>query len=244
VKPIIRIAMWSGPRTISTAMLRSWGNRADCHVVDEPFYAYYLDRTGLDHPGREDIVRSRPTDWRVVAEDVTSGSLPPGKSVSYQKHMAHHLLPEIDLSVLDGLRHAFLVRDPAELLRSYAKVRGRPALDDLGLARQVQVFERFGGPVVDARDILEQPEPMLRALCTELGVGFDPAMLHWPAGPRDTDGVWAPYWYDGVRASTGFAPHRPPTEEVPAALLPLLERCRPYYDTMAAHRLSVRPPMS
>lgn len=234
----VRIAMWSGPRNISTAMLRAWGNRHDCHVVDEPFYAYYLARTGLDHPGRAEVLRSQPTDWRTVAAQLSDEPLPPGKSVAYQKHMTHHLLPEVDRSALDRLRHAFLIRDPAEVLVSYAKVRGEPTLDDLGLAQQVELFERFGGPVVDARDVLERPEPMVRALCRALGVGFDAAMLHWPAGPRDTDGAWAPYWYDGVRRSTGFARYSPPGDQIPAALQPLLERCRPFYETMAAYRMT------
>jgi Sulfotransferase domain len=230
--------MWSGPRNISTAMMRAWGSLRGTHVVDEPFYAFYLDCTGLDHPGREDILRSQPTDWREVAEAMTRGSLPEGATRQYQKHMTHHLLPEVDPSALDGLRHAFLIRDPAEVLVSYAKVRGEPTLDDLGFPQQVALYERFGGPVVDARDVLERPEQMLRALCGSLDVEYDEAMLHWEAGPRPTDGVWGPHWYDGVWRSTGFAPYRPPQESVPARLQPLLERCRPYYDTMAEHRLS------
>jgi hypothetical protein len=230
--------MWSGPRNISTAMMRAWGGRPDTHVVDEPFYAFYLDRTGLDHPGREDILRSQPTDWREVAEALTRGPLPGGATLLYQKHMTHHLLPEIDPSALDGLRHAFLIRDPAEVLVSYTKVRGEPTLEDLGLPQQVALYERFPGPVVDARDVLERPEPMLRALCAALEVEYAEGMLHWEPGPRPTDGVWGPHWYDRVWRSTGFAAYRAPLETVPARLQPLLDRCRPYYDTMAAHRLT------
>ena len=230
--------MWSGPRTISTAMMRAWENRPDCHVTDEPFYAYYLHRTGLDHPGRDDVIRSQPTDWRTVAADLTQGELPAGATIHYQKHMAHHLLPEVDRAALDGLRHAFLLRDPAEVLISYAKVRGQPTMDDLGLAQQVELYERFGGPVIDARDVLERPEPMLRALCAALDVEFDRAMLSWPAGPRATDGVWGRHWYDGVWRSTGFGPYRPPAGDVPGHLRRLLDECRPYYDTMAAHRMT------
>ena len=233
-----RVAMWSGPRTISTAMMRAWGSRAGAQVVDEPFYAFYLHRTGLEHPGREEILRSQPTDWREVARTLTSGPLPAGTSLLYQKHMTHHLLPEVDLSALGGLRHAFLVRDPADVLVSYAKVRGEPTLEDLGLPQQVALHQRFGGPVVDARDVLEQPERMLRALCAALGLGFEEAMLRWEAGPRASDGVWGPHWYDVVWRSTGFAPYRPSSEEVPDRLRPLLARCRPYYDTMAADRLT------
>ena len=235
--PAARIAMWSGPRNISTAMLRSWDNRSDCAVVDEPFYAFYLDRTGLDHPGRSDVLSAQPTDWRVVARELVAGPLPDGATVAYQKHMTHHLLPEVDRGALDGLRHAFLVRDPAEVLVSYAKVRSDPTLEDLGLPQQVELFERFGGPVVDARRVLQDPASALRELCEALDVPFDGAMLAWPAGPRPTDGVWAPHWYARVQASTGFSPYVPPTEPVPDRLLPLLERCRPYYDALAPYAL-------
>jgi hypothetical protein len=232
--------MWSGPRNISTAMMRAWENRPDCHVVDEPFYAYYLQRTGIDHPGRDDVLRSQPTDWKVVADRLTQEPLPAGVTVFYQKHMTHHLLPEVDRSALDSLRHAFLVRDPAEVLVSYAKVRGEPTLEDLGLPQQVELYERFGGPVVDARDVLEHAEATLRALCAALGVDFSASMLSWPAGRRDTDGVWSPHWYDAVWASTGFTSYHPPTAEVPARLEPLLDRCRPLYEAVAAHRITAR----
>ncbi len=219
-------------------MMRAWENRPDCQVVDEPFYAYYLERTGIDHPGREDVLRSQPRDWRVVADRLTREPLPGGATVFYQKHMTHHLLPEVDRSALVGLRHAFLVRDPAEVLMSYAKVREDPTLDDLGLPQQVELYQRFGGPVVDARDVLEQPEATLQALCAALDVEFSPAMLSWPAGRRDTDGVWGPHWYDAVWRSTGFAPYQASTAEVPARLEPLLHQCLPLYDAVAAHRIA------
>lgn len=230
--------MWSGPRNISTALMRAWGSRRDCQVVDEPFYACYLRRTGLDHPGRDDVLGSQSSDWRDVAAALTRGPLPAGTAVCYQKHMAHHLLPEVERAALAGLSHAFLIRDPAEVLVSYAKVRGDPTLDDLGLRQEVELYERFGGPVVDARDVLQRPESTLRALCAALGVDYDPAMLSWPAGRQDTDGVWGRHWYDSVWRSTGFADYRPPAGELPERLRPLLEQCRPYYDTMAAGRLT------
>ncbi len=233
-----RIAMWSGPRNLSTALMRSWGSRRDCHVVDEPFYAYYLDRTGLPHPGRDDVLASQSNDWRAVVETLTRQPLPDGKTVLFQKHMTHHMLPEVDLSTVDGLSHAFLIRDPAEVLMSYAKVRGEPTLEDVGLPRQLELYERFGGPVVDARDLLRDPAAILSRLCAALDIAYDPAMLSWAPGPRPTDGVWAEHWYAGVRASTGFDRPRSSTVDVPVALRPLLQRCRPYYDTMAQHRLT------
>jgi Sulfotransferase domain len=230
--------MWSGPRTVSTALLRSWENRPDTVVVDEPLYAFYLDRTGLAHPGRDEVIASQPTSWRAVIQQLTCGPLPPGRSVCYAKHMTHHLLPEVDRGALAPLRHAFLIRDPAELLASYARVRATPTLDDLGIWQQAEIFDRFGGPVIDSRDLLDRPEPVLRALCTALGVPFSARMLHWPAGPRETDGVWAPYWYESVWRSTGFGQSRPRQQALPAHLAGLAEQCRPYYERLHAHRLT------
>ncbi|WP_246081715.1 HAD family hydrolase [Nocardioides litoris] len=231
-----RIAMWSGPRNLSTAMMRSWGNRADCTVVDEPLYAAYLTTTGLDHPGRDEVIASQPTDWRAVCAELTAGAV--GTPLQYQKHMTHHLLPGIDRGALGGLQHAFLVRDPERVLTSYAKVREAPTLEDLGLPQQVELFERYGGPVVDAADVLRDPRATLGALCAVLDVAFDEAMLTWPAGPRETDGVWAPHWYAGVEASTGFGAESPGAgDSLPDHLQPLLERCRPCYDALAPYRL-------
>jgi Sulfotransferase domain len=238
--PATRIAMWSGPRTVSTALMRAWENRPDTVVADEPLYAFYLDRTGLDHPGRDAVIASQPTDWRVVLDRLTGDPLPPGAVISYAKHMTHHLLPEVDRAALAPLRHAHLVRDPRELLASYARVRAEPTLADLGLAQQVEIFETFGGPVVDSRDLLTDPEGTLRALCRALDVPFDVGMLSWRAGPRDTDGVWAPYWYGSVYASTGFAAYRAPAEPLPARLEPLARRCLPYFARLHAYRISNR----
>jgi hypothetical protein len=235
---VARIAMWSGPRTISTAMMRAWENRPDTEVVDEPLYGFYLARSGVPHPGADDIMRSMPTGWQEVLNQLCSAPLPDGKTVYYQKHMTHHLLPEVDRDALRGLRHAFLIREPRSLLASYARVRAEPTLADLGLAQQLEIFRLLGGPVVDASDVLRQPRAMLGALCDALGVGFDPAMLAWPAGPRPTDGVWAPYWYDGVWKSTGFGPYRERSADLPPALEPLAAECRPFYDEMYAQRIA------
>jgi hypothetical protein len=229
--------MWSGPRTVSTALMRSWENRPDTVVVDEPLYAFYLDRTGLDHPGRDEVIASQPTGWRTVLARLAD-PLPSGASIGYAKHMTHHLLPEVDRAALAPFRHAHLIRDPRELLASYARVRAEPTLADLGLRQQAEIFETFGGPVVDSRDLLTDPEGTLRTLCHALGVPFDGRMLAWPAGPRDSDGVWAPYWYDSVRSSTGFAPYRPPSTALPARLEPLAEQCQPYFDRLHRHRVT------
>jgi hypothetical protein len=230
--------MWSGPRTVSTALMRAWENRPDTVVTDEPLYAYYLSRTGLDHPGRAAIIASQPVDPRTVLEQLITAPMPNGAVISYVKHMTHHLLPEVDWAALAPLRHAHLIRDPRELLASYSKVRTEPTLDDLGIRQQAEIFEAFGGPVVDSRDLLADPEGILRALCRALEVPFEDRMLAWPAGPRDSDGVWAPYWYDRVHASTGFTAYRPPSEALPVRLEPLAERCLPYFSRLHEYRIS------
>jgi hypothetical protein len=232
----IRVAMWSGPRNISTAMMRSFGERPDTVVVDEPLYAHYLDVTGIDHPGRDEILASQPRRWQDVAAELT-GPLPGDPAVQYQKHMTHHLLPEIDRGWLGGLTHAFLIRDPAHVVASYARVRGEPTLEDLGFPQQAEIFASFGGPVVDSADVLRDPAGTLGRLCTELGFAFDPAMLTWAPGPRPADGVWAPFWYDAVNASKGFAAYDPRPAVVPDRLVHLVEAARPYYAELARHRL-------
>ena len=232
--------MWSGPRTLSTALMYSFGNRADTVVVDEPLYGYYLAATGIEHPGRDEIIASMPSAWEDVVRRLAHGDLPQGKTVFYQKHMTHHLLPEVDRGALGGLRHAFLIRDPRRLLASYAKVRETPTLADLGLGQQAEIFRLYGGPVVDAADIAARPGETLTALCHALRIPFDEAMLAWAAGPREFDGVWAPYWYASVRASTGFAPRPGPGQDsvdLPAELEPLAARCQVFYEELAAHRL-------
>lgn len=235
----VRIAMWSGPRTLSTATMRAWENRPDTVVVDEPLYAYYLAATGLDHPGRDAVLASQPTDWRTVVGSLTTDELPDGATISYQKHMTHHVLPEVDLGALEPLTHAHLIRDPRRVLASYAKVREQPTVADLGVAQQVALHRRFGGPVIDSDDLLRDPEAVLRRLCAALGVPFDAAMLSWPAGPRRTDGVWAPYWYASVEASTGFGPYRgSDVPDLPGRLAALADECRPHYEELAAQRLT------
>lgn len=230
--------MWSGPRTVSTALMRAFQNRPDTAVADEPLYAFYLARTGIDHPGRAEILRSQHNDWQVVLNSLTHGPVPGGRTVFYAKHMTHHLLPEVDRRALAPLRHAHLIRDPVDLLASYTKVRSAPVLADLGITAQAEIFEEFGGPVLDSRDLLADPAAMLRALCAALDLPYTDAMLSWPAGPRESDGVWGRYWYESVWRSTGFGPYRPATQPLPARLNTLAEQCRPYYERLHAYRLT------
>lgn len=240
----VRICMWSGPRNISTAMMRAFENRPDCAVSDEPFYAAYLAETGLDHPMRNEVLTSQPTDWRAVATAL-AGPAPGGAAVWYQKHMTHHMLDGFGLDWADGAVNAFLIRDPARVLASYVVKRGEVTLADIGVERQRDLFEREADrlgappPVVEGRDVLADPAGTLGRLCAALGIAFDPAMLAWPAGPRDSDGVWAPAWYDAVERSTGFGP--PPDETAPPVLSDDLRRiadaARPHYERLVAFRL-------
>jgi hypothetical protein len=238
----VRIAMWSGPRNLSTALMRAWENRPDTVVSDEPFYAHYLFETGLEHRGRDAIVAAQPADWRDVVAGLAA-PLPAGVHVHYQKHMSHHLLPGVGRNWLDDVVNCFLIRDPAEVLLSYARARSDPTLEDLGLVQQVEIFEHVRGrtgrapPVLDATDLLSNPERMLGLLCAAVGVEFHPSMLAWPAGRRHSDGVWAEHWYATVEASTGFKPHVPRSQPVPAAYAPLLEAGMPGYTRLHAQRL-------
>ncbi|MFU8821948.1 MAG: HAD family hydrolase [Gammaproteobacteria bacterium] len=237
-----RIAMWSGPRNISTAMMRAWENRPDATVVDEPFYACYLAATGLDHPGRDDVIASQPTDWREVVAALT-GPVPAARAVFYQKHMTHHMLPEFGRDWLDRVTNCFLVRRPAEVVASYVETRRAPTLEDLGFPQQAEIFDRVADrlgrapPVLDAADVLRNPAGMLEALCEAVSIPFDARMLSWPPGPRRTDGVWAKHWYASVERSTGFNPLRANSKPVPPALASLVEAAQPIYERLAAHRL-------
>ncbi|MEV6488113.1 HAD family hydrolase [Actinoplanes sp. NPDC051633] len=231
-----RVAMWSGPRNLSTAMMRSFGARPDTLVVDEPLYAHYLAATGIEHPGRAEVLASQPTDYRVVAAALT-GPLPDGVDVHYQKHMTHHLLPGMDQAWIGELDNAFLIRDPAHVVASYAKVREEPTLADLGYVQQATLWREFGGPVVDSADVLRDPRGTLTRLCHELGIPFREEMLSWPPGRRDTDGVWAPHWYASVEASTGFAPYEERPVEVPERLRKLVAEATPFYDELHGNRI-------
>ncbi|MEQ1513132.1 MAG: hypothetical protein ABL934_10710 [Lysobacteraceae bacterium] len=240
----LRIAMWSGPRNISTAMMRAWENRVDCTVSDEPLYAAYLATTGIDHPGRDEVIAAGETDWRRVA-DTLLGPVPGGKAIWYQKHMNHHLLADMDTDWVLDLRNVLLIRDPSEVVASYIKSRAAVTPEDIGLPQQGRLFDLLCDAlgesplVIDAGDFLRAPEAHLRALCAHLGIAFSPRMLTWPAGPRESDGVWAPYWYDAVWRSTGFEPWRPREETLTGDALAVAEVCRPIYERLHENRMMV-----
>jgi hypothetical protein len=239
----VRIAMWSGPRNISTAMLRSWGNRPDTFVYDEPFYAHYLQATGLVHPGAAEVIANGETDWRKVVAQL-SADLPAGKRIFYQKQMTHHLLPEIDRAWLGAVTNCFLIRDPAEVIASYIRKSNDLALEDIGFVQQAEIFDWVRThtgtvpPVVDARDVLDNPEKILRLLCGAVGVEFMEAMLSWPPGLRETDGIWAKHWYGEVEQSTGFRrPAAALPRQVPVRFQEVHARSRECYERLYQYRL-------
>ena len=228
----IRINSWSGPRNISTALMRSFAQRADARAVDEPLYGHYLTTTGAPHPGREQLIEELEADATRVVKDLILGEC--DRPVLFMKQMVHHLTADLDLGFLDHCVNLLLIRDPAEVISSLVNQLPEPTMRDVGLERQARLFRELQErgqepPVIDARQLLLDPEHVLRQLCDRIGLEWDPAMLSWPAGRRQEDGPWARYWYDNVERSTGFAPYRRKDTSVPESSRELLERCRGLY---------------
>jgi hypothetical protein len=235
----IRIAMWSGPRNISTAMMRSFENRPDTAVIDEPFYAAFLAATGIDHPMREESMASQPVDPDAVVAQIL-GPVPGGRPIWYQKHMTHHMVEGFPRGWIAKMRNAFLIRAPEDVLVSYVQKREAVTLDDIGFVSQRELFEREcdrlgrAPPVIHGGDVLADPRGTLGALCAALAIAFSEAMLAWPAGRRASDGAWAPVWYASVERSTGFGPPRAPAAraQLPAHLQAIADAARPHYEAM------------
>ena len=239
----LRIAMWSGPRNLSTAMMRSFGSRADTFVSDEPFYAAFLKTTGLGHPMREEVIAAMDCDWASVMASLC-GDPPEDRPIWYQKQMWHHMAGPVGYDDFAGFTHAFLIREPERMIASYLRKREAAAFENFGMDRQAEFFEReadrlgHAPPVINANDVLASPEAVLAKLCDALGISWDPAMLGWEPGRRDTDGPWAPHWYGAVENSTGFGPPEGEPVDLPGDARRLAERCRPYYERLAAHRIT------
>ena len=197
----VRVAMWSGPRNISTAMMRSFENRPDTAVIDEPFYAAFLAATGIDHPMREESMAAQPKDPRAVVEQIL-GPVPAGRPIWYQKHMTHHMVTGFPRDWIVTMRNAFLIRAPEDVLFSYTQKREAVTLDDIGFVSQAELFDseaqRLGRapPVIHAGDVLADPRGTLGALCAALDIPFCEDMLSWPAGKR------APPTASGRRSGT------------------------------------------
>jgi hypothetical protein len=236
--------MWSGPRNLSTAMMRSFGSRVDTFVSDEPFYGCFLKTTGADHPMREDTIASMDSDWGSVMQSLR-GDPPDGSPIWYQKHMWHHMAGPIGYDDFAGFTHAFLIREPERMIASYLKKREAAHFEDFGLERQTEFFEReadrlgHAPPVIDANDVLANPYGVLSRLCAALGIPWDAAMLSWAPGRRDTDGIWAAHWYNAVEKSTGFSAPETEAVELPDDAQALADRCRPYYERLASYRIGI-----
>lgn len=243
----MRIAMWSGPRNLSTAMMYSFAARSDCAVIDEPFYAAYLVATGFEHPMQQAILNSQPHHPDEVVSQCLS-EIPKGKKLFYQKQMTHHMVDSFPLNWLHSVTNVFLIRHPARVVHSYRQKREKPSLEDIGFKRQFELFEliknQTGTPpiVVDSDDILSAPEPMLKALCASIGIDYQSQMLSWPSGGNAADGVWAPHWYESVWKSTGLhaTPAKPlPTFDSDKNMAELITKALPLYNTMYQYRLVI-----
>lgn len=231
----MRIAMWSGPRNLSTAMMYAFGARSDFSVMDEPFYAPYLARTGSDHPMAEEIINAHEVDPERVAKLCQQKGTPH----LYMKHMPHHMCTGFPLDWADDCVNVHLIRHPARVIASYAAKREAPTLEDIGFVQQAALYQKLGGIVIDSTDVRANPEAMLRVLCLSLGLPFDSAMLEWAAGPRAEDGIWAKHWYNAVHKSTGIAGAEGPLPEVPKSLQSVLDAALPYY--LGLHRVRLSP---
>jgi len=232
-----RIAMWSGPRNLSTAMMYSFAARGDCAVSDEPFYAAYLALTGLDHPMRDEILASQPNDPNAVGAALKQDR---AEEIWYQKHMTHHMIDGIPRDWMHEVSHVFLIRHPARVIASYAKKREQPTLEDLGFPQQWSLFQEVkdeGALVVDSSDIRSSPGTMLETMCTKLHIPFTERMLRWSSGGHAEDGVWAAHWYDAVHRSAGFDGAEGPLPDLPKEYLPLLEAALPVYLEFRDRRL-------
>ena len=238
----LRLAMWSGPRNISTAMMRSFGNRNDSLVCDEPLYAHYLQATQKEHPGQEEVIAAGETDWRKVVAWLT-GPIPDGKRLFYQKQMTHHLLPQMDRDWLAKVTNCFLIRHPRDVLTSYIKIVPNPTDEDTGFPQQLEMFnwlrQHLGTTplVVDSVEVLNEPRHTLGLLCDALSLDFQESMLSWAPGLRPTDGVWAKHWYKEVETTTAFRPYRPKPDQVPDSLSALYGRCLASYESLFEFRL-------
>ncbi|MGJ8546120.1 MAG: HAD family hydrolase [Sulfitobacter sp.] len=231
----MKIAMWSGPRNLSTAMMYSFAARPDFAVMDEPFYAPFLAQSGAVHPMGAEILAAHETDPLRVGQNCRRE----GQPHLYMKHMPHHMLPGFPLDWAEDCMNVHLIRHPARVIASYAAKRDAPSLEDIGFIQQAALYERLGGVVIDGTDIRANPEGMMRALCDAIDLAFDPAMLSWPAGPRAEDGIWAAHWYGAVHRSTGFAGAEGALPDLPGDLKNVAEQALPYYERLAAVKISV-----
>lgn len=235
------ICMWSGPRNLSTAMMRSFGARADCAVWDEPFYAPFLLASGRDDPGRTEILIAHETDAERVAKQCLQDT---GTDYYFQKHMPLHMRGSFPMEWTAGAKHFFLLRHPKRVIASYTKVRPEVTIDDLGFRAQRRLYETLtqipgrSPPVIHSEDILKNPKAALTVLCAAIGIPFDADMLSWEVGLKSEDGVWAPFWYGSVINSTGFGNYNADMPSIAPKYEAILDACMVDYETMATLALT------
>ncbi|CAN6295038.1 unnamed protein product [Urochloa humidicola] len=207
--PVV-IHAWSAPRSLSTSLMYSFAQRDDMEVLDEPLYANFLQVTGLNRPYREELLSKMDPDGNKVAKEVIFG--PGEKTYRYCKHMSKQRLPNLSNDLMKKGKHFILIRNPLNILPSFDKVVP-PSFFELGIGELVSIYSELcelgkPPPVIDADDLEREPEAVLRGLCEDLDIPFQPQMLKWEAGPREFDGIWAAWWYRSVHKSTGFSKSR------------------------------------
>jgi len=239
---ITRIAMWSGPRNISTAMMRSFENREDTLVIDEPFYAYYLNETGLNHPLREKVLASQSIKWDEIVTQL-KGEIPKKKTIFYQKHMVHHILSFDKIGWVKNFKNCLLIRNPKQVIISYSKKSKINSINDLGFIQQVELFEQIKNltgsypAVIDSKDILLDPKFYLSKLCNYFDISFTEEMLSWPIGQRTSDGIWGSHWYKNVINSNGFIPYKEPKGSIHQDDMQFYKDSIEHYNYLSSYKL-------
>ena len=202
------VACWSGPRNISTALMRSWSSRKDTFVTDEPFYAYYLKETKLKHPMHREIITKYSSNYNEIIKYLTN-KIPDNRKIWYQKHMAHHLLDLNNIEWINNFKNCILLRHPKEVISSFSKKSKLSSVEELGYPQQYEII-RFlkknnkSYTIIDSSELLKNPEKVLAAWCKKNNIKFDISMLKWEKGNHNNDGIWWESWYDNVIKTTGF----------------------------------------
>ena len=230
----IIISMWSGPRNLSTALMRSFGNRSDVtNVLDEPFYASYLVSTNKDHPMKKEVIQSQLTN----IDDVKKNCQVANKGVTYQKHMTHHIIDK-DYSWMNELINCFLIRNPKMVVHSFMKSWNDGGFEDIGFQQQYDIYKYVqeninDNPIIiDASKLRNDPKRVLSKFCEIVGLEWDEKMLSWSTGLKDYDGVWAKHWYPSVLNSTSFKPESKKQINLSDNEKTIVDRAMPIYEEL------------
>ena len=234
----MKIAAWSGPRNLSTAMMYSFGSRSDTIISDEPFYASYLKATNLEHPMRAKILESQSNNPHEIIESC-NGPIPLSKGLWYQKHMCTHILDNISLTWAEKYTNIFLIRHPSRVISSYERKRENPTIDDIGFKQQLKIFNSLGGVVIESSDILKSPEKTLKTLCRHINIKFESRMLSWSKGGHKDEGVWGEHWYNSAHLSSSFGPPEGPIPKLSKKLIELYEDAIPNYEKLSSHKIKI-----